>query len=90
VKLLRASILSIALLSTAGCCATTDLIHADYTAADRATYDAVAPKYLQYVQGDQSLDSDEKKRRERTISTWKLRLEQAEQPVQPAPSGEGQ
>lgn len=83
VKILRTSLLSVALLWTAGCCSTTDLIRADYTAADRATFDAVAPNYLNYVEHDDSLDADEKKRRERTITTWRLRLEQAEKPIQP-------
>lgn len=87
-KTLHASILSLVLFS-AGCCATTDIIREDYTAADRATYKAIAPKYLEYVEGDSSLDSEERERRARTITTWRLRLEQAETPVQPAtPEGE--
>jgi hypothetical protein len=48
----------------------------------------VAPRYLEYIQGDPSLSSEEKKRRERTVTTWRLRLEQAETPVQPAPKEE--
>lgn len=87
-KTLRASFLSIALLMTAGCCATTDIIQSDYVTADRATFEAIAPRYLDYVQDDASLDAEEKARRERTIDTWRLRLEQAETPVQPAPEGE--
>jgi len=87
-KALRTSALAVVLMFTAGCCSTTDLIRAEYTAADRATYDAVAPAYQAYVDADASLDSDEKKRRTRTITTWRLRLEQAETPVQPAPEGE--
>lgn len=86
--MLRNSVLCLAVLMTGGCCATLDAIREDYVAADRATYEALAPKYLEYVQGDDSLDSDEKKRRERTVTTWRLRLEQAEAPVQPAPEGE--
>lgn len=87
-KLLSASILSIAVLLSAGCCATTDLIRSDYTAADRATYEVIAPAYLEYVAGDADLTGDEKQRRARTIATWRLRLEQAEKPVQPADEGE--
>lgn len=83
-KALRTSVFSIVLLMAAGCCSTTDLIRKEYTAADRATYEAVAPTYLNYVKGDASLNKDEKKRRERTITTWRLRLEQAEKPPQPA------
>ena len=88
-KTLRTVSLSIILLMTAGCCATVDLIRADYTAADRATFDAVAPAYNAYVDGDDSLDADEKKTHKRTIVTWRLRLEQAEAPVLPA-EGEGE
>jgi len=87
VNTVRTSILSLALLLSSGC-ATMEAVREDYVAADRATYDAVAPRYLEYVQGDDSLGPDEKKRRERTINTWRLRLEQAETPVQPAPEGE--
>lgn len=86
-NLLRTSVLML-MLTAAGCCSTTDLIRKEYTAADRATYEAVAPTYLQYVDADASLDSDEKKRRARTITTWRLRLEQAEKPSQPAGEGE--
>lgn len=85
-KILRTTVLAVALCFSG--CATTDFIQSDYVEADRATYEAVAPKYLQYVQNDASLDDEEKKRRERTITTWRLRLEQAETPVQPAPEGE--
>jgi len=87
--LLRASLLSAVLLMAPGCCVTTDLIRKDYTAADRATYDAVAPAYKAYVNADASLNADEKKTRSRTITTWRLRLEQAETPVLPA-EGEGE
>lgn len=82
-KILRNTVLATALGLVSGCCATTDIIRSDYVEADRATYEAVAPRYLQYVQADESLDSDEKKRRERTINTWRLRLEQAETPITP-------
>lgn len=85
-KILRTSVLALALCFSG--CATTDFIQSDYVEADRATFDAVAPRYLEYVKGDPSLDSEEKARRERTITTWRLRLEQAETPVQPAPEGE--
>ena len=61
-----------------------------YVAADRATYDAIADAYLGYVENDPNLDSDQKKRSERTVITWDLRLDQAETPVQSgdAPTGE--
>lgn len=88
-RALRNALLPLVLVMFTGCCATIDLIREDYTAADRATYDAVAPAYGAYVDGDASLDSDEKKTRKRTIATWRLRLEQAEKPVLPA-EGEGE
>ena len=84
-KALRTSLLLFGLMLS-GCCATTDLIREDYTAADRATYEAVVPKYLEYVGADAALDDEQRARRKMTINTWRLRLEQAETPVQPAPA----
>jgi hypothetical protein len=88
-RALRNSIFAIGLALSTGCCATVDLIRADYTKADRATFDAVAPAYEAYLDGDTTLDKDAKKRGKRTITTWRLRLEQAEAPVLPA-DGEGE
>ena len=88
-RALRNSVLAIALAMTSGCCATVDLINADYAAADQGTYDAVAPKYLEYVASDDGLTAEEKTRRARTVDTWRLRLEQAKAPVLPA-EGEGE
>lgn len=50
-----------------------------YVAADRATYDAVAPEYAAYVANDAALSDEQRARRERTVQTWRLRLETAEQ-----------
>lgn len=86
---LRLCLLGLA-LAVSGCAATGDIIRSDYVQADRATYEAVAPEYLKYVEADQSIDSDERKRRERTVTTWRLRLEQAEKPVEVAPVTSGQ
>ena len=87
-KTLRVATLSFALLIASGCCATIDVIQSDYTAADRATYEVIAPAFLKYVQDDSSLDDEQKKRRERTVATWRLRLEQAEGPAQPTTEGQ--
>lgn len=87
-KTLRNALLPLILVMSSGCCATVDLIRSDYTAADRATYDVIAPAYDAYVDGDAALDDDEKKTRKRTTTTWRLRLEQAETPAQPAGEGE--
>lgn len=69
-------------LSICGCGTTGAVIRADYVQADRATYEAIAPEYLRYVQADSALDAEERIRRERTLTTWRLRLEQAEKPVE--------
>jgi hypothetical protein len=51
----------------------------DYVAADRATYDAVAPEYAAYVAADAALTEDERATRRRTLEAWNLRLEIAGQ-----------
>ena len=48
------------------------------SAADRATYDAVAPEYAAYVANDATLSDEQRARRDRTVQTWRLRLETAE------------
>ena len=50
-------------------------ISKEYVAADKATYDAIAPEYLKYVGTDATLDAEQKARRERTIKSWKLRID---------------
>lgn len=50
----------------------------EYVAADRATYEAIAPEYRKYVEADESLDDDGKKLRLANSDSWKYRLEQAE------------
>ena len=50
-----------------------------YVAADRATYDAVAPEYAAYVGQDPALDEEERGRRARTLATWDARLRAAEE-----------
>lgn len=62
---------------------------AGYVAADRATHDAIAPEYSAYVEADQALDSDEKRRRQDTVRSWSARLDQAEGKGDPAPGGAG-
>ncbi|MCK9604152.1 MAG: hypothetical protein M0R66_07330 [Candidatus Omnitrophica bacterium] len=49
-----------------------------YVAADRATYDVVAPRFLNYLQADPTLDQVEKDREARTIAAWDLRIRKAE------------
>lgn len=54
-----------------------------YVDADRATYEAVATEYLAYVAGDDRLDADRARRRQRTVIAWRLRLEAAERGREP-------
>lgn len=63
----------VALLALTSCSGVSDV----YTAADRATFDAVAPEYSAYVQADAALDEASKATRLRTIETWRLRLDGA-------------
>ena len=48
-------------------CASADL------AADRATYDAIAPEYADYVRRDPALTEDQRERRLRTLELWDAR-----------------
>lgn len=50
----------------------------EYVAADRKTFDAIAPEYSKYVEADESLDEDSKKLRLANVAAWGYRLEQAE------------
>lgn len=63
-------------LTTVGC----QSIAPEYVAADRATYEAIAPAHRRYVEADDSLTQPEKDRRYRLLQSWRLRLEQAEVP----------
>lgn len=50
-----------------------------YRAADRATYEAIAPEFVDYVESDESLSESQKRHRRLTVETWRLRLEEAEE-----------
>lgn len=52
-----------------------------YIAADRATYDAVAPEYRTYVDSDSTLTPEQRDRRHRTLDTWDIRLRAATRPA---------
>lgn len=60
---------------------------AAYVAADKATYNAVAPEYWEYVKADPKLVQDQKDRRLRTLKTWELRIKSAQESgtTEPAP-----
>lgn len=46
-----------------------------YVAADKATFIAITPEYLEYVDNDAALDQAKKDRRRRLVDTWKLRID---------------
>lgn len=66
-------LLLLVLLSLAGC----QGVSASYAEADAATYDAVAPEYLGYVDADPALTKDQKVRRHETVDSWKARKDHA-------------
>ena len=45
-----------------------------HRAADRATYRAVAPEYLEYVREDGALSEEQRVSREDTVRLWALRV----------------
>lgn len=47
-------------------------------AAERATYDAIAPEYRAYVATDENLTEEQRGRRERTVELWRARVEDAQ------------
>lgn len=61
------------LLTLAGC----QGVSASYADADAATYDAIAPEYLGYVDKDETLSGDQKQRRQETVASWKGRVDRA-------------
>jgi hypothetical protein len=69
-------------LWSAGCATTLD---GAFAQADRATYDAVAPEYSAYVAADPKLDDEQRARRNRTVETWRLRVEDEQRRAIAAP-----
>lgn len=57
-------------------------VSAAYVNADRATYEAIAPEYREYVANDPGLTPEQQQRRYRTIYTWKLRYESGQRSQQ--------
>jgi len=49
-----------------------------YVQADKATFQAISGEYIDLVNGSDRLDDDQKKRRLRTVQSWKKRIEAAE------------
>jgi hypothetical protein len=77
-RFLLLALIAGAIIGSASGCA--DLVGpaGSYVSADRATYDAIAPEYQQYVSADPSLDPEQRQRRTRTVELWRRRLESAE------------
>jgi starvation-inducible outer membrane lipoprotein len=52
-----------------------------FVAASRATYDAIAPEYLAYIEDDASLAEASKQIRRNTMARWREAIEAEEQAV---------
>lgn len=76
---LAGAALLLACLSGVCGCATPE---AAFVRAERATYQAVAPEYVAYVEADPALSDEEKERRRRTVRTWDLSIRQHEAAAQ--------
>lgn len=61
-----------------GCAALTSSAPESWVRADRATHDAIAPEYVEYVDKDATLDQAGKDRRHRTVQTWETRISEHE------------
>jgi hypothetical protein len=77
-NLLFAPILLLLLGSQSTGCSALQPPAPDYVAADRATYEAVAPEYAAYVHADPALDEEGRARRGRTLATWDARVRAAQ------------
>lgn len=49
-----------------------------FTAASRATHDAIAPEYLGYVDADPTLSPEQRTRRHASIDRWREAIESRE------------
>jgi hypothetical protein len=50
-----------------------------YSAADQATYEAIAPEYTAYVKRDDKLSTPQKELRLNTLRTWQERIDAQEE-----------
>ena len=48
-----------------------------YVAADRATFEAIAPAHRAYLEADATLDAEQRARRLAVLATWELRIRHA-------------
>lgn len=63
------------ILLTMSGCASIDKV---YVAADRATYEAIAPRYLNYLENDDSIRSWERDLYKELTKSWMERIQEAE------------
>ena len=61
----------------AGCCFSCATIPPSYVAAERGTYHAIAPYYLEYVENDESLTEQQKAFYRDVVVEWRYRLDAA-------------
>lgn len=66
------------LLPTGACVSGCGSLDREYVRADRATFDAIAPEYLDYIREDGDLDAEQKHLRRLNVGAWQQRLEAAE------------
>lgn len=55
-----------------------ELLPKAWVESDRATHDAIAPRFLLYLDGDSSIDPEVKFQLEALVDDWELRLTTAE------------
>lgn len=60
-------------LTLGGCVTAADA----YVDADRATYEAVAPEYLKYIEADATLNAMQKQIRRDNVAAWRVRIDKA-------------
>jgi hypothetical protein len=53
-------------------------VAATYVEADRATYNVIAPKFLKYLEADETLDPKVKEADALLVKSWDLRIRKAE------------
>ena len=63
-----------------GCSSLSNSEFKAYVDADRATYEAVSPEYLEMIEKSDMPDAS-KKARKNTIETWNIRIRSAEDKV---------
>lgn len=60
------------IVAAAGCAGT---LPRDWVATERKAYDAIGNEYLEYVAADESLDLDDKTRRQRSVDLWREEID---------------